>query len=328
MSKSECRIQYGARVRASLFVHSFVILISTFVISPLVRAEPPRTSLWIDLVEGEPVDYRTMLDDLDGVRVVYLGERHTVIRHHAAQAEIVAGLASRKRPLVLGLEQIEAEQQPIVERFNRGGLDFEKLADALQWGRRWRGYEQYRPVLEAARRHNVPVLGLNARSETIRQVARGGGVAKLAPELRRQLPAEIQLDDAPYRRLLELQMAVHMAATPERLRPMIEAQIARDEAMADTLARYLQSEQGRGRTAVVICGGGHVAYGLATVSRVRRRMPGVKDRIVLFSESGDVVLSAEERAAARPIQITHEQLREVGRPIADYLLATEPKPGQ
>jgi uncharacterized iron-regulated protein len=327
MSKSECRIQYGARVRASLFVHSFVILISTFVISPLVRAEPPRTSLWIDLVEGEPVDYRTMLDDLDGVRVVYLGERHTVIRHHAAQAEIVAGLASRKRPLVLGLEQIEAEQQPIVERFNRGGLDFEKLADALQWGRRWRGYEQYRPVLEAARRHNVPVLGLNARSETIRQVARGGGVAKLAPELRRQLPAEIQLDDAPYRRLLELQMAVHMAATPERLRPMIEAQIARDEAMADTLARYLQSEQGRGRTAVVICGGGHVAYGLATVSRVRRRMPGVKDRIVLFSESGDVVLSAEERAAARPIQITHEQLREVGRPIADYLLATEPKPG-
>jgi uncharacterized iron-regulated protein len=328
MLKSKCRNRHGAQVRASSFVHSFVILISTFVISTLVRAEPPRTSLWIDLVEGEPVDYRTMLDDLAGVRVVYLGERHTVVRHHAAQAEIVAGLASRKRPLVLGLEQIEAEQQPIVERFNRGELDFEKLADALQWGRRWRGYEQYRPVLEAARRHNVPVLGLNARSETIRQVARGGGVAKLAPELRRQLPAEIQLDDAPYRRLLELQMAVHMAATPERLRPMIEAQIARDEAMADTLARYLQSEQGRGRTAVVICGGGHVAYGLATVSRVRRRMPGVKDRIVLFSESGDVVLSAEERAAARPIQITHEQLREVGRPIADYLLATEPKPGQ
>lgn len=332
MTSGECPTDEGIpnaefRTAIRLFVlrASFVILISTFGIASAGAAEPPRATLWIDLVEGEPIGYSSMIDDLAGARVVYLGERHTVARHHQAQAQILADLAARKRPLVLALEQIEAYQQPIVERFNRGELDFAQLAEALQWGRRWHGYEQYRPVLEAARRYAIPVLALNARAETIRQVARGGGLAKLAPAIRKELPAEVQLDDPPYRRLLELQMAVHMAATPARLRPMVEAQIARDEAMADALAAYLQTEQGRGRTAVVICGGGHVAYGLATAARVRRRLPGVVERIVLFSESGDVQLSPEDKAVSRPITITHQQLRDLGRPIGDYLQATEPK---
>lgn len=289
-------------------------------------AERPRCSLWIDLVEGEPVDYRRMLDDLAGARVIYLGERHTVERHHQAQAKILADLADRKLPLVLGLEQIEAFQQPLVDRFNRGELGFAQLAEAIQWGRRWRGYEQYRAVLETARSHGIPVLALNARAEVVRQVARSGGVSQLSAEARRELPEEIDLVEPTYRRLLQLQMAVHVAATPDRVQPMIEAQIARDEKMADVLADFLKSDRGRGRKAVVICGGGHVAYGLATVARLRRRMPGVQDRIVLFSESGDVELSPQEKAASRPIEVTHRQLRELGRPIADYLLATETRP--
>ncbi len=114
-------------------------------------------------------------------------------------------------------------------------------------------------------------------------------------------------------------MMVHVSATPQTLRPMIEAQIARDEAMAEALATFLESEQGRGRKVLVLCGAGHVAYGLGLPTRVRRRLPDIKDRIVLFSESGEVRLSPEEKAQARAIEITHEQLRELRQPIADYL---------
>ena len=98
--------------------------------------------------------------------------------------------------------------------------------------------------------------------------------------------------------------------------------------MASVLASFLLSAEGRGRTAVVVCGSGHVNYGLGTAARVRRRMPAVKERIVLFSESGDVELTPQERAAARPINVSHEQLRELGRPIADYLHAVSTKPGR
>ena len=287
-------------------------------------AEAERFSLWVDPYRGEPVPHEAVLADLAGVRVVYLGERHRLVRHHAMQAQIIANLAARGRPLVVGLEQLEADQQPALDRFNAGELDFEQLAEATDWARRWGNYEHYHPILYAARKAGAPVIALNAQAETIRQVARGGGIAELAPELRAQLPEEMMLDDEPYGRLLGIYMHVHLAATPERLRPMIEAQIARDEHMADVLARFLQSPEGKDRMAVVICGVGHVSYGLGMPDRVRRRLDDVSERVVVFSESGDVEITPEEQAVSRPISITHEQLRVMGRPIGDYLHITTP----
>ena len=58
---------------------------------------------------------------------------------------------------------------------------------------------------------------------------------------------------------------------------------------------------------------------LGTPARVRRRLPKVKDRIVLLSQSGDVKLTPDEVAMSREIEVTHEQLRELNRPVADYL---------
>lgn len=285
-----------------------------------------RPGLWVDFFRGEPVGYGAVLDDLAGVDVVYLGEYHTVARHHDIQRRIVEDLARQKKSLVLALEQLESFQQPEIDRYNRGELDFDQLAAAIGWAHRWRNYGQYRPVVEAAHDNNVPLLALNARSETIRQVARGGGIDRLDGKLRAELPAEVWLDDPAYRDRLALMMMVHAAANPESLRPMIEAQIARDEAMAAALCGYLKSAAGRGRSAVVLCGEGHVAFGQGTVARVRRRMPGLKDRIVVLSASGDVTLSAQEKAVSRPVEITHEQLRRIDRPIADYLHVTSLKP--
>ena len=291
-----------------------------------VKDQSDRSSLWIDFFRGEPLSYGEVLNDLAGVDVVYLGEYHTVRRHHEIQRGIVTDLARRGKSLVLALEQLESFRQPDVDRYNRGEIDFDQFAKAVEWPRRWKNYEQYRPVVEAARKAKVPVLALNARSETIRQVARSGGLDRMDPKARRELPADIWLDDPIYRKRLTLQMMVHMAANPESLRPMIEAQIARDEAMASALCTYLKSEAGRGRSAIVLCGAGHVAFGQGTAARVRRRLPDLKERIVILSASGDVVLSKQDRAISRPITITHEQLRQIDRPIADYLHVTSLKP--
>ena len=75
----------------------------------------------------------------------------------------------------------------------------------------------------------------------------------------------------------------------------------------------------------MICGSGHVAYGLGTPARVATRLPGVRDRVIIFSESGDVELTAQERAVSRPIEITHDQWRAINRPVADYLYVTSIK---
>lgn len=292
----------------------------------LSAAESPRCSLWVDVYLGEPLPYQDVLEDLATVRVVYLGECHALKRHHAIQAKVLSDLADKGVPLVLGLEQMEAFQQPALDRYNRGEIDFDQLAKETDWANRWSNYADYRTIVETARKRKIPVIALNARAETIRQVARSGGVAGLDAKARGELPAEIQLTEPLYEKLLNLELMVHMAATPERLRPIREAQMARDAKMASVLTGYLKSEAGKGRTAVVLCGAGHVSYGLGTVSRVRRRMPGVKDRIVLLSQSGDLELSPEEEAMAREIVISHEQLREIDQPVADYLQVRSLKP--
>jgi uncharacterized iron-regulated protein len=287
--------------------------------------EGGRCSLWIDVYQGEPLAYEDVLDDLASVRVIYLGEYHTITRHHQMQERILTDLAQRGKPLVLGLEQLDSFQQAVVDRYNRGEISLDQLAGATRWPQRWPSYEQYRPIVEAAHRFKIPVVALNARAETIRQVAQSGGIDRMDQKARGELPSDIQLNDPIYRKLLTLQMMVHASANPESLRPMIEAQIARDEAMASTLSAFLNSEVGNGRSAVVLCGAGHAVYGLGMVARVRKRLPQAKDRIVLFSESGDLVLSPQERAMAREITITHEQLRQIDRPIADYLHETSVK---
>jgi uncharacterized iron-regulated protein len=279
-----------------------------------------RSGFWIDVYRGEPLTYEDMLEDLAESRVVYLGERHTLDRHHAIQEQIVTSLAGAGVALVLGLEQVEAFNQAALDRYCQGEIDFDELAQQTEWAKRWSNYEQYRPVLEAARQAGAPILALNARKETVRQVARQG-IDGLDSETRRELPDEINLDDPLYEQHMKRVMMVHAMVTPEMVRRMFEAQVTRDETMADRLCAFLESEQGRERTAVVLCGAGHVSHRLGIPERVRRRMPGIRDRIVVLSESGDVELTERQQAMSRDITITHEQLRELDRPIADYLHA-------
>lgn len=281
-----------------------------------VAAEPRRPEMWIDLASGEPHSQAAVAADLASVRVVYLGERHTLARHHAVQAQLVRELARRGRKLVLGLEQIEAGWEAELDKFSKGDIDFAQLAAAIDWKSQWRGYEEYREVLEAAQKAKATVVGLNAPSKVIRQVVRSGGVARLPEAMRDKLPTDMNLNDPPYETLLGWQMQVHLAATPDLLRPMIEAQMARDEQMASQIARHLGDRQ---TTVVVVCGSGHVAYGLGTPARVRRRVADVTERIVIMSDSGDVRLTEAEKRQSRPVEITHEQLRSLGRPLADYL---------
>jgi uncharacterized iron-regulated protein len=287
--------------------------------------EPARPSMWVDVYRGEPVSYEDVLHDLRSAEVIYLGERHRVERHHELQRQIVADLAELGVPLALALEQMEVPQQPVLDRYVQGKIDFDGLARETNWEQRWHNFQQYRPILEAARQAGAPIRALNARRETIRAVFRRGGIAKLPEEQRRELPENMQLKDPSYEKLLGILLGVHLAATPERMRPMIEAQIARDEHMAEMLTKLLKSREGKGRTVVVLIGAGHVNYGLGVVARVRNRVPQVRDRIIILSESGDVVLTEAEKAASKEIEVTHEQLKAMDRPIADYLHLASPK---
>lgn len=277
-----------------------------------------RCALWVDVYRGEPVGYAEMVGELAQAKVIYLGERHTVDRHHTLQEKIVADLVAADVPLVLGVEMLEWDRQPAVDRYNRGEISFEELAAETDWEERWSNYADYRGVIEAARAAGAPLVALNARAETVREVARKT-LGKIDEQTRAELPADMLLDDPMYEQHLAQVMMVHAMKSKEMMRGMFEAQVTRDETMAARLVTFLQSAAGRGRTAVVLLGAGHCAHGMGVPTRVARRMGDVRQRIVVMSESGDVELSPMMQKMAREITITHEQLRMLDVPIADYL---------
>ncbi|MBI5770097.1 MAG: ChaN family lipoprotein [Verrucomicrobia bacterium] len=289
--------------------------------SPHGRRPAPPPEFWLDLVRGDEATDRDVLDDLAQAGAIYVGESHTIKRHHEVQFRLLQELYQRQVPLVLCFEQLEARDQPAIDRYNRRELDFAGLATAIDWPKKWRNYTDYRELCEFARAHRIPVRALNAPADTIRAVSRGGGVAKLAPELRPHLPAEIFLDDPIYERVTNAELARHMAMDPAKLRPVFEAQASRDETMAANIvaARRVDTAPGKTRTAFVVLGAGHMRFGLGTPDRVRRRDPGIVERLVLVTESGQLVMTEQQKAQTRDVDITHADLRTVGRPPADYV---------
>jgi len=277
--------------------------------------------MWVDAVEGEPVGFTNVLEDISHARVIYLGEIHSIPRHHELELEVLEGLAGRGLSLVLAMEQFEAFNQPALDRFNSGTLDLDGLISETKLPKRWTGYTNYLPLLRAARSNQILVLALNARAETIRAISRRG-LVNLPPEERSSLPLEIITNDPSYQRWLNKVLSVHMAFDPNQLEAAFQAQVARDETMAERLAQFLGSPLGQNRTALVVCGSVHCQYGLGTPARVSRRLPGISQRIVLFSESGDLRLTEQERRQSRSIEVSHEFLRELGHPSGDYFHIT------
>lgn len=298
-----------------------LIRIAMLTILAAAAAFANPAEFWLDLVSGDEAGNATVFDDLAQADVVYVGESHTIDRHHAVQLGVLQELHTRGRALTLCLEQLEARDQATIDRYNARALTFEQLATELGWAKKWKNYADYRALCEFAQQNRIPVRALNAPPDIISAVSRGGGLSMLPPEQRAALPADIELNDAPYERLLNLQLAVHLAMDPARLRPVFEAQVARDETMAANIAaaRALTGPDGQPRVAVVVAGTGHVRFGLGTPDRVRRRLPGIVDRIVLSTESGQLQLTAADKAAMRDIEISHAAMRALGRPPADYL---------
>lgn len=275
------------------------------------------SSYWLDMFSGEQVDDVTLLDDLATAKIIYAGEVHTIPRHHETQVQIFEALAKRDIPLALGLEQLEAVDQPAVDRFNRKELTFFALAEEIGWAKKWKNYEQYRPLCESAQKRGIPVIALNAPASVIKAVGREG-LGALTPELRSQLPLDMATEDPVYEKLMNLLLAVHMSMDPAKLRTVFEAQVARDETMAVNVLKAANAD-GKSRTVFVVCGRGHISYGLGLPDRVRRRIPEARQRILLVTESGELKLSPAEQAMARSIRIQHEDLRGLQRPLADYL---------
>jgi uncharacterized iron-regulated protein len=177
--------------------------------------------------------------------VVLLGEVHDNAAQHALRLRAFeALLAGGARP-VLALEQFDRNRQADIDRAlaQTPRPDADALIAAAGGAKGWH-WPYYRPFVELALRHGLPIIAANVPSNEARTVMREG---LAATGFDPRVPDDVM--QAHARHILEGHCGQLDEKTAAR---MALAQVARDQFMA----RVLQAQAERG--VVLLAGNGHV----------------------------------------------------------------------
>lgn len=185
------------------------------------------------------LDAVDQLQQLLPADALLLGEQHDVPDHQRIERAVVEQLARQQTLAALALEMASQGQSTLA----LGPQASEALVRAaLQWDNAGWPWAAYGPAVMAAVRAGVPVLGANLPKARLAQAMKDG-------ELDARLSAAALLMQQ------ERVRAGHCHLLPEnQIGPMTRIQIARDVAMAQTVAQAARP----GKTVLLLAGGGHV----------------------------------------------------------------------
>lgn len=216
-------------------------------------------------------------------QLLLLGEVHDNPDGHRARYELLQAVVREGWRPALVMEQFDREQQPLLDQAQRDCKTADCLI-ALAGKSSW-DWPLYRPLLQLALDHQLPLIAANVSRAEAGKATRDGlealfeadTVARL--HLAEPLPADIEAEQ------LHSIIEGHCNMLPEATaRTMIRAQVARDVAMAMALQDGLARQGG----AVLIAGNGHVRRDVG----VRRWLPTALAQATQtqgFLESGDAL---------------------------------------
>jgi uncharacterized iron-regulated protein len=264
---------------------------------------------WIRSADTSVRTLEQVADDLSDYDVVFFGEDHTHPGNHLAQLRLLQALHRRNANMSLSLEQFERDTQSVVDQYLAGEIG-EKVLE--KDGRAWPNYKgSYRPLVEYAVENQLPVIAANAPKEIIVCIGKKGAeILDELPEPDRSWVAEtIHVEEGAY---MDKFMAIMSGGAshgggdedPEdealgheesdetheepaqeispQMRAMVmksfAAQVARDDTMAESIARHLGDHPER--KVLHLNGNFHSASRLGTVERLTRRMPELRVAVI------------------------------------------------
>ena len=171
--------------------------------------------------------------------ILLLGEQHDASEHQQLHLKVIQGLAGQERLAALALEM--AEQGASTDGLARDASEA-AVRTALRWDEQAWPWQAYGPAVMAAVAAGVPVVGANLPRPGMRPAMADTALDGLLP--------------APALKAQQQAIRVgHCELLPEtQIAPMARIQIARDRAMAQTLARTATA----GKTVVLLAGAAHI----------------------------------------------------------------------
>jgi len=231
---------------------------------------PLTETIW-DLNTGARSTQGSLFGALRAARFRLLGEVHDNPAHHTIRLGLLDALAGSGLKPAVAFEQFDrAHDKALQQLLAAGAVTAEAVAQAVQFDRKGWNWDLYRPLVEAALRHRLPLRAANLSRAEASRIAKEGMTALGAPRIS-QLRLETVWSAEKDRALREIVYEGHCRAIPEPLTTNIAAaQRARDA----TLAEALLEPPSDG--AVLIAGNGHVRRDLGVPLYLRQALPDAR----------------------------------------------------
>ena len=232
----------------------------------------------------QALSFAAIMEKIADRRVVYVGENHTRNEDHLLQLRVIRALFAQNPKLAIGMEMFSREAQPVLDRYVAGELNEKEFLKQSGYFSKWSfDYRLYREIINFARSHHLPIVALNQEKEIVSKVFKEGAAALTAEELAK-VPTDRDLTIPGYRERITDVFAMHgQHSAPEQINGFFQAQAIWDETMAESVASFLNAHPES--RMVVLAGQGHTDKATAIPPRVARRLPMIRQAVILNSET-------------------------------------------
>lgn len=216
------------------------ILIIAFLSLVSFRSDKPAYQLYTS--DGKNVKYQKMIETISSADVVFFGELHDNPIAHWLEYEVTADLyeivADR---LVMGAEMFEADNQLLLDEYLSSAYEADKFEAEVKL---WKNYKtDYKPLLEFARKNNLPFIATNIPRRYASMVSKKGlevldSLSAQAREYIAPLPVYYDPEVKCYKDMLDMNGIQGMGGKPNENMP--KAQAIKDATMAHFTLKNLQ----------------------------------------------------------------------------------------
>jgi uncharacterized iron-regulated protein len=206
--------------------------------------------------------------------VVVVGEYHGHHASHLLQAQLQLALSQQQPRQILSMEQFETDKQDALNQYLAGNSgESEMIEDTGAWDN-YRA--SYRPIVEFALSHQLPVIAANAPGDIVRCVGREGShiIDDLSQAQRQTIARQPFMDMPAYRQRFDDAIGASHGggdAMKQRLDNSYKAQLLRDNTIAE---RILQARRNYpGHQILHVNGNFHSEQRQGTVALLHKRAP-------------------------------------------------------
>ena len=281
------------------------ILIIAFLGLASFRSDKPAYMLYNS--EGKNVKYQKMIETISSADVVFFGELHDNPIAHWLEYEVTADLHEIATDrLVMGAEMFETDNQLLLDEYLSSAYEADKFEAEVKL---WKNYKtDYKPLMEFARKNNLPFIATNIPRRYASMVSRKGlevldSLSVQAKGYIAPLPVFYDPEVKCYKDMLNMHGTEGMGGKPNENLP--KAQAIKDATMAHFILKNLEP----GELFIHYNGSYHSDNYLGIIYYLRLYRPGIRVATISTVLQADIdTLSAENKAIADFIVVIPETM--------------------